>query len=187
MSGAVLAGLGERERAAVQRVVDGVVHASKAHGTTYAPSAPSADDATVPGDVVVAFVDRGEAGRSRLEQLARTAGKALVVVLANPERGLAGVLPRRGEAAASLELRRLLWSLGRVRAHVYLVFPRAVEAYAAAKGQVVAPDVAHAPVGALVRRWARLQAYVLDVEPRSPQARRRLRLSGGSRVSGGPA
>jgi hypothetical protein len=110
----------------------------------------------------------------RLEALVERAAKGLVLVTDNPHRLALNEPPRAGDG---LEVARLLWQLGRVRDCVYLVFPRVVEKLAAPTGFVVAPDVARAPGSALVRRTAHLIAYVVDTTPRTPTARRRLRVA----------
>ncbi len=172
--------LGERERAAVRRLIERVAHGCEAATTWLGP--PLGDGAAVPdhADVVVAcawFAPGEDDWRTRVADLGPRATKRLVVVGPNPHRGLGVGGSVRGEQG---DLARLLWELGRVREHAYLVFPRAVEVVAAARGQVIAPDVAQAPVGALVRRTAHLHGFVVDTTPRSPQARRRLRIASAS-------
>ena len=99
---------------------------------------------------------------ARLRQLRSLASRALVVVVENDERvGQAG-------AVSHDVLARLLWQLGRVREHVYVDCSRI-----ASRECVVS-----APAGRLVRATARLRAYVVDTGPRTPQARRRLRVAG---------
>lgn len=161
--------LDARERAAVVRLVDRVAHGCGAATTWYEPPLGGGGEAPQHADVVVSCAG----GQSHVTDLASRAAKALIIVRPNPDRVGAGA-----KGAGFLELTRLLWEVGRVREHAYLVFPRAVEAMAAAKGQVVGPDVAHAPVGTLVRRTAHLHAFVVDTAPRTPQARRRLRIAG---------
>jgi hypothetical protein len=172
--------LGARERAAVRRLVERVAHGCEAVTTWWGP--PLGDGAAAPehADVVVAcerLASGGDDWRARVADLGSRATKRLVVVGPNPHRGLGVGGSVRGEQG---DLARLLWELGRVRDHAYLVFPRAVEVVAAARGQVLAPDLAHAPVGALVRRTAHLHGFVVDTVPRSRQARRRLRIAGAS-------
>jgi hypothetical protein len=99
---------------------------------------------------------------ARLRGLRGLASRALVVVVENDERlGQAG-------AVSHDVLARLLWQLGRVREHVYVDPPRLASREA----------VVSAPAGRVVRATARLHAYVVDTGPRTPQARRRLRVAG---------
>ncbi len=175
--GGALPVLEARERTAVRRLIECVAHGCEAATTWWGP--PLGDGAPVPehADVVVAcewLAPAGDDWRTRVADLGLRATKRLVVVGPNPHRGLGAAGGEQGDLA------RLLWELGRVRDHAYLVFPRAVEVVAAARGQVVAPDVAQAPVGALVRRTAHLHGFVVDTTPRSPQARRRLRIASAS-------
>jgi hypothetical protein len=163
-----------REQAAVARLVERVAHGCKATTTWYAQAHGNPSMGPERADVVVAY---GTPDPDGVVDLASRAAKVLVVVLDNPDRLGLGHASGRARGA---ELARKLWEVGRVREHAYLVFPRAVEVVAAARGQVVAPDVAHAPVGPLVRSMAHLHAYVVDTTPRSPQARRRLRIAGAS-------
>ena len=116
----------------------------------------------------------------RLHALVERAATGLVLVTDNPHRLGGSVLARRDDG---LEMARLLWQLGRVRDCVYLVFPLVIENVAAPTGGMVGPEVARAPGGALVRRTAHLMAYVVDTTPRTPQARRRLRMTGAQRES----
>jgi hypothetical protein len=177
--------LDARERDAVARLVDRAAHGFEAVTTLYDPPPDSDADASAHADLVVCFDPYGSAAAAsdalaRVADLASRAAKGLVVVLENPDRVGFGSKASNGSGAVA----RLLWELGRVRDHAYLVFPRAVEALGAVAGQVVAPDVALAPVGPLVRRTARLHAFVVDTAPRTRQARRRLRIAG---TSGEPA
>jgi voltage-gated potassium channel Kch len=167
------AALGARARAAVERLVERAAQACRASTTVYVTIDPAG--AGERADLIVAvggadLVHGRGAWRERLAEVGSRAAKALVVVLPNAERLGAGGLLGIGNA----QLVRSLWELGRVREHAYLVFPRAVEVLGAARGQVIAPDLAHAPVGAMLRRTAHLQAFVVDTAPRTPQARRRL-------------
>jgi hypothetical protein len=161
-------GRDDREREAVRRVCE---RAERLH--------PVGSRAIGAGDghadlVVYLQSDAGTLpSREQLEKLAAQAGKLLVLVLYNHERIGSGLAAAPREAAADVV--RALWELGRVREHAYLVLPRPVEIVAAMQGRLAAPDVALAPVGALVRRWALLHALVVDTTPRTPQARRRLR------------
>jgi hypothetical protein len=86
----------------------------------------------------------------------------------NPER----LWPPRLRGAASLaELAGVLWQAGRVRERAYLGVSRL-----SAGGRGEQPSFV--PVSILTRRTARLQAFTVDTMPRTPQARRRLRMSG---------
>jgi hypothetical protein len=91
--------------------------------------------------------------------LAKLAVKLVVVIAPNP-----GALAARfrGKAAwgATASLAPVLWSFGRVREHVFVDFP---------------PFAAGIP--RLLRVLARSHVFAVDVTPRSPQARRKLRLS----------
>jgi hypothetical protein len=123
--------------------------------------------------------------REYLRALARLAGKVLVVVVRNPQY-LSVTLPvvtlraatrlgwehafQGSEAWQTEALAPVLWSLGRVRDHVYL------------KGEGWASEL----LSALLRRspfeapeWLRsrasaMHAFVVDMRPRTPQARRHL-------------
>jgi hypothetical protein len=163
----------DREREAVRRVCDRAerLHPVGSRGTGAGEG---------PADLVLSVQGEALPSRGELEKLAARAGKLLVLVLPNPARiGAAAFGTRRAGAsglrAATEEVVRVLWELGRVREHAYLVLPRPVEIVAALQGSLAAPDVALAPVGALVRRSASLHALVVDTTPRTPQARRRLR------------
>jgi hypothetical protein len=121
-------------------------------------------------DLVVSFdaPSRTPRWEEHLSYLGRLARKALVVVVRNPDRGW----PLRSRGGASMvDLAGVLWKAGRVRERAYLGVPRVV-------GGPSEGEPSFAPVGLLVRRTARLQAFVVDTTPRTPQARRRLRVSG---------
>lgn len=121
-------------------------------------------------DLVVSFDAPSRAARwgEHLLRLGKMARKALVVFVQNPER----VWPlRSGGATSMVELAGVLWQAGRVREHAYLDVSRLV-----AGGRAGEPSFV--PVGLVARRTARLQAFVVDTMPRTPQARRRLRVSG---------
>jgi hypothetical protein len=119
-------------------------------------------------DLVVSFdaPGRGAGWEGYLIALARRAEKALLVFVRNADR------PGQGTSPDTPALARVLWQVGRVREHVYLGLPRLI----------AATDVVHVPAGVLVRRTARLHAFVVDTAPRTPQARRKLRT-----VATGPA
>jgi hypothetical protein len=119
-------------------------------------------------DLVVSFdaPAHGAGWEAYFAALARRAEKSLLVVVRNAER------PGQGTAPDTSAIARVLWQVGRVRQHVYLGVPRF---FASA-------DVVPVPAGLLVRRTARLHAFVVDTAPRTPQARRRLRT-----VATGPA
>lgn len=173
--GAGFADLDGREGDAVRRLVDRVAHGCDAATIAFEP--PAARGVAGPERVDVLAFHHVGTSRAGIADLASRAAKVLVVVQANPDRLAVDCAGTRD----TVDLARMLWELGRVREHAYLVFPRAVEVFGAAKGQVVAPDVAYAPVGALLRRTARLHAYVVDTTPRSRQARRKLRVADASR------
>lgn len=121
----------------------------------------SGETAPEPADLVVA-VDAPAGADSWREYLIARAGsarKALLVVADNSEKVGAGRGP------ATTELAAVLWSVGRVREHAYLGLPWLLGA----------SRIVQAPTGMLVRRGARLHAFVVDTAPRTPQARRRLR------------
>ena len=122
-----------------------------------------------PADLVVSFDPPSRMGRcdERLLRLGKLARKVLVVLVPNPERPWP---LRPGRRSSTTELAGVLWKVGRVRERAYLGVPRSVA------GPDVEPSVAHA--GFLVRHTARLQAFVVDTRPRTPQARRRLRVGG---------
>lgn len=106
-----------------------------------------------------------------LETMARLARKVLVIVVRNPER-----IGARGVGCDTLVLAPILWSVGRVRDHAYLGLPRGVDGFLAILGNRLSPTGARsAPAASLIRRTARLHAFVVDTAPRTPQARRRLR------------
>jgi len=91
--------------------------------------------------------------------LAKLAVKLVVVIAPNPG-ALAARVRGTGVWGATESLAPVLWSLGRVREHVFVDFP------ALAAG-----------IPRLLRALARSHVFVVDVTPRSPQARRKLRLS----------
>jgi hypothetical protein len=161
--------LEERERAAVGRLVQ---RACRLYGAASTlddrPAGPARADLVLSLDPPA----RGGDWRGYVRAQAGRAAKVFVVVVPNPERAFS-----RGarEGRETLDLAGVLWELGRVREHAYLVLPGPVEILAAVRGWLVAPDVAQAPVGPLVRRTARLHAFVVDTAPRTPQARRKLR------------
>jgi hypothetical protein len=161
-------GRDDREREAVRRVCE---RAERLH-----PVGSWAIDAgDGHADLIVSLQRDADTlpSREHLEKLAARAGKLLVLVLYNHER--IGAVHAGQARTAAADVVRALWELGRVREHAYLVLPRPVEIVAAMQGRLAAPDVALAPVGALVRRSALLHALVVDTTPRTPQARRRLR------------
>jgi hypothetical protein len=180
MNGAAAGGTGRRsldarEQAALGRLVERAALERGAATIEYDTAATAGLASGRPDLIVACEVGVGAIDwRPRLDALVERAAKGLVLVKDNPHRLGRGVLARRDD---SLEVARLLWQLGRVRDCVYLVFPHVVENLAAPTGSIVAPDVARAPGGALVRRTAHLQAYVVDTTPRTPQARRRLRMA----------
>jgi hypothetical protein len=133
----------------------------------------SGPQAVVPGgelpehaDVVVSLdaPERVAGWQEYLARLARHARQALIVFARNAAR------PGQGAAPRATDLAAVLWAVGRVREHAYLGAPR-----------VLAPaDVVHVPAGSLVRRCSPFHAFVVDTRPRSPQARRRMRMADGT-------
>jgi hypothetical protein len=120
-------------------------------------------------DLVVSVdpASRGASWAEHVARLGRLARKALVVIVPNADRGW----PLARETLSTVELASVLWQVGRVRERAYLSVPR----LAAGLG---VPEESQVPVGPIVRRTARWQAYVVDTAPRTPQARRRLRTVG---------
>ena len=118
-----------------------------------------------PADLVVAHDSLAQAPdwRAYLRALAGLARKALVVVVRNPQ-SLGTVSDRLLGQGSEVDLGRtatlapVLWELGRVREHTYLDVPKGLED--------MPPSI--------VARTARWHAFVVDVRPRTPQARRRL-------------
>jgi hypothetical protein len=102
--------------------------------------------------------------------VARAARKVLVMVLPNPDRLLSAASHPGDQASAIV---RVLWSVGRVREHVYLGVPSWLLALHCAPAQ----SVVQSPTGVAVRLAAPLHAFVVDTSPRTPQARRRLGLA----------
>jgi hypothetical protein len=107
-----------------------------------------------------------------LRFLATLARKVLVIVVRNPER--LGSARQGRPSRETLALAPVLWELGRVREHEYLVVPRAVAMLNRLSGDTASSAALRGPLGAMVRRTARLHAFVVDMAPRTPQARRRL-------------
>jgi hypothetical protein len=113
----------------------------------------SRDEAGQGTDLVVAHapVGRGEDELARsIRAAAQSATKVLVVFAPNPRRLLGG-------GVATDRIAPVLWEIGRVREHVYLGCPAALE---------------HAPER-VRERVARTHAFVVDLSPRTPQERRR--------------
>jgi hypothetical protein len=135
------------------------------------------DDVELPkSDLVLVHGGAPRDWQSTLAQLAKHATKAMIVVVDNPRAWpaqarsfLAWVKGSNGAHAPfahaplgwgdTAELAPVLWGIGRVREHAFLDVP---------------PLGVRAP--RLARRLAPQHAFVVDVAPRSPQARRRLRL-----------
>jgi hypothetical protein len=122
-------------------------------------------EALEPADLVVAHDSLAAVPdwRAYLRQLAALATKVLVVVVPNPQSvgtAAARILGRGVEVSLgrTASLAPVLWELGRVREHTYFDVP-------AGLGRMPR---------AVVVRAARLHAFVVDVRPRTPQARRRL-------------
>lgn len=162
-----------REREAITRVVERV---ATAYGTeTRLEIHEGALDGLTPADLVVSLDASPQAGNldRRLRSLAALARKVLVLIVPNPER-IRWRPAERGNHG-TIALARVLWEVGRVREHDYLDIPRAVAALARLPGDAVSAGALRGPIGAVVRRAARLHAFVVDTAPRTPQARRRLR------------
>jgi len=115
----------------------------------------------------------GAGWEGTLRAFARQADKLVVVVVGNPDR--IGAPPGERVNGGTLSLAPLLWEVGRVREHEYLCIPRIVSILGRLRSDSVSSVALHGPLGAAVRRSARLHAFVVDVAPRTPQARRRLR------------
>jgi hypothetical protein len=165
----------DAERRAAQRYVGRVAGALGVDDTLdLAPSQAAASGSTA--DLVVWGIEthRTADWPEGLRAAAARAKRALVVVVRNAER-----LGANGEAFGTLEIAPVLWGLGRVRDHAYLALPKALGAALSVRFAFAPTDVLHAPVPALVRRTARLHGFVVDITPRTPQARRRLRALGG--------
>lgn len=115
-------------------------------------------------DLVVSFdaPERERGWEEHLAAVSKRARKVLLVFARNAERF------GQRKAPDTAHLAGVLWQLGRVREHAYLGLPRLVGS----------SRVVHVPAGALVRKTARLHAFVVDMSPRTPQARRRLRVAG---------
>jgi hypothetical protein len=94
-------------------------------------------------------VHAGADFRRELAVAAKSAGRLVIVVVENRVR--------------NEEIAPFLWSLGRVREHVAFGFAFEV--------------LEHAPLF-VTKRAARYRAYAIDVTPRTPQARRRLKQAG---------
>jgi hypothetical protein len=166
------ADLTDGEAVAVHRFVDAVRRAVGAESAWDAsPGAPAVERHEA--DLVLWCTARGAPTVDvPIAELARASRKALVVVVRNPER-----VGHRGGGGDTLRLARELWSVGRVRDHAYLAVPPWASMLVAASRGVAPAAVAHAPVHALVRRVAPLHAFVVDTVPRTPQARRHLRVA----------
>jgi hypothetical protein len=172
-----------REREAVARLVERV---TATYGIeTRLEIHEDALDVLTPADLVVSFgsLSRAVDWDGHLRSLASLARKLLVVVVPNPERIGS---PRWGRGSReTLSLARVLWDVGRVREHEYLVVPAVFATMARLPGDSASSVVLRGPLGAMVRRVARLHAFVVDTVPRTPQARRRLRTveeAGGKRA-----
>ncbi len=136
---------------------------------------PLAHGALPQADMVISFdaPPSVRAWQEYVAALARAARKVLIVVVRNPDRVLSGA-SHPGRQTRGLA--RVLWSVGRVRQHVYLDVPSWVTALQRVRGHRF-EEVIDSPVGAAVRLTAPLHAFVVDTAPRTPQARRRLGLA----------
>lgn len=141
------------------------------------------DDVILPKSDLV-LIHGGALGgdwRSGLTSLAKHATKLVIVVVENPrawqaqshalfERLTGGKHANgtngNGGWGKTADLAPVLWELGRVREHLFLDVPPFASTTA------LAPRLA----SRLAPRLAPRHAFVVDVTPRSPQARRRLRL-----------
>jgi hypothetical protein len=153
----------DRASVAVRRFVDRVASAYDVTSTLEAPVAgPAVADLVISFDALP-----DESGWERyISGLARSARKVLVVILPNPDRF---ALRTNGRGAIpTAVIAPALWAAGRVREHAYLSVPAPV-------ARLESADEFQAPVSRIVRRTARLHAFVVDTSPRTPQARLRLR------------
>jgi hypothetical protein len=141
----------------------------------YGPSADvrlASDERPMPKcDLVVVHGAAPGAGgdwRGPLAALVKNAQKLAVVVAPNPRSAVSRVRSVIGRGAdgwgATEGLAPVLWDLGRVRDHVWLETSRLGERLAQ-----------RAP--GFTRALSRSHAFVVDVAPRSRQARRKLRLN----------
>jgi hypothetical protein len=129
------------------------------------------DDAELPKCDLVVVHGEALAGdwRGSLLALGKLAVKLVVVGVENPGAWQAEARSLFARVAGGMNggsgwgrteaLAPVLWEIGRVREHAFLDVPRLATR-----------------VPRLARRVAPLHAFVIDVTPRSPQARRRLRL-----------
>jgi hypothetical protein len=115
-------------------------------------------DALEPADLVMVHDALGEAAdwRAYLEQLAGLARKVLVLLVPNPQHLLGWGRERALGSLATLA--PVLWELGRVREHTYVDVPWGLD---------------RGPRSVVVRA-ARAHVFVVDVRPRTRQARRRM-------------
>jgi hypothetical protein len=113
-------------------------------------------------DVVIALGEApsGTRWETYLTTLGKLATAQLIVVVPNP-RGLLDRLAGVGPSAmgSTRAIAPVLWSIGRVREHVFFGAPTA---FAKAASPMVK------------RRLARWHAFSVDTTPRTPQARRKL-------------
>jgi hypothetical protein len=142
------------------------------------------DDVVLPkSDLVIVHGGAPRDWQSSLTGLSKHATKLFIVALENPlawpaqARALAarfrGEKSNSGLSAATLrsgwgrtaDLAPVLWEIGRVREHAFLDVPPLGERSAGLVG-----------LGRIGPRLAPTHAFVVDVTPRTPQARRRLRL-----------
>jgi hypothetical protein len=111
-----------------------------------------------PADLVMVHDALAQAGdwRAYLRKLAGLARKVLVLLAPNPQSVLGW--GREASLGSTTTLAPVLWELGRVREHTYVDVPWGLD---------------RAPASVLVRA-ARSHAFVVDVRPRTRQARRRM-------------
>jgi hypothetical protein len=158
----------------VAAVVDdaaGVDHVRAAYGAkTDVRIAGRGEAESAKSDLVVIHGEApAEDWRAAVLALGAQAAKLVVIGVENPgtwraeARSLFARVSGRANGGSGWgrteALAPVLWEIGRVRAHTFLEVP---------------PLGLRAP--RLVRRVAPLHAFVIDVTPRTPQARRRLRL-----------
>jgi len=126
--------------------VESVLHVTSPH------------EALEPADMVMVHDSLAQAGdwRAYLRKLAGLARKVLVLLAPNPQSLL--TWGREAALGSTTTLAPVLWELGRVREHTYVDVPLGL-------------DRAPPPV---VVRAARSHVFVVDVRPRTRQARRRM-------------
>jgi hypothetical protein len=157
------------DSAVVQRFVERVARAYGASTVASDAELGAGEEVGSRADLVVSVEapSRIERWPEHLARLGKLAGKALVVIVSNPERGW----PLSDGGLDTTELARVLWEAGRVRERAYLALPSLVAGLRGGHAR-------EGRVSLLVRRTARLLAFVVDTAPRTPQGRRRLARAG---------